>query len=241
MKHAFLLILIACSLIAPNTSLAAYPQPVNDYVNDFAQVLTAADAQAIEKMLSDLEKQTGIEVVVVTINFMGDYNTGTSSIEEFAKNLFNTWGVGHKKENNGVMILVAVKDRQCRIQLGGGYGKQYDAVMKKVIDQNMLPYFKQDDYSRGIYEGARGVIDNITKEVSWFSYHKYHLLVGLLIVVCIVAGISCMKSGKKGWGWAFFIAAGALLLFLIKALASGKSSSGFGGGSSFGGGASGSW
>ncbi len=218
-----------------------YPSPTDDYVNDYAGVLSRPDLESIHKMFKDLEYQTGIEAVVVTINSIGDYHTGDSGIESFATNLFNTWGIGHKKENNGVLILVAVKDRKCRIELGGGYGKIYDSVMKQVIDENMIPYFKTDDYSRGIYEGSRAAIEKVTRKVSWFSFYKWHILMAVLIVVCIFAGISCMRSGRTGWGWAFFVAAGTLLFFLVSMLAKGKSSGGFGGGSSFGGGASGSW
>lgn len=218
-----------------------YPSPTDDYVNDYAGVLNKPDTESIRKMFKDLERQTGVEAVVVTINSINDYHTGNTTIESFATDLFNTWGIGHKKENNGVLILVAVKDRKCRIELGRGYGRKYDPVMKQVINENMLPYFKTGGYSRGIYEGSRGVIEKVTKKVSWFSFYKWHILIGILIVGCIFAGISCMRSGKKGWGWAFFIAAGMLLLFLLRMLAKGKSSKGFGGGSSFGGGASGSW
>jgi len=237
------LIIIMGILLSPTivNGQGAYPLPTDDYVNDYANVITAPDAEAIRKMFKDLEYQTGIEAVVVTINSIRDYSTGDTTIESFATNLFNTWGIGHKRENNGVLILVAVGDRKCRIELGKGYGRRYDSVMKQIIDEKMIPYFKANDYSRGIYEGSRSVIENVTKKVSWFSFYKWHILIGVLIIVCILAGISCIRSGKKGWGWAFFVAAGVLLLFLLRMLAKGKSSSGFGGGSSFGGGASGSW
>jgi uncharacterized protein len=220
-----------------------YPKPADDYVNDFAGVMSKPDSETIRKMFKELENKTGIEALVVTINSIDDYNKnkGDATIESFATNLFNTWGIGHKKENNGVLILVAVKDRKCRIELGKGYGRIYDPVMKQVIDENMIPYFKTDEYSRGIFEGSRGVIEKITQKVSWYSFYKWHILIGLLIIVCIFAGISCMRAGKSGWGWAFFAAAGMLIFFIFSLLMSGKSSSGFGGGSSFGGGASGSW
>ena len=220
---------------------SGYPKPEDEYINDFAEILSEADDEMIYKLLKDLEYQTGIEMVVVTIHSIRNYRTNDTTIESFATNLFNTWGVGHKKENNGVLILMAVKDRKCRIELGKGYGRQYDSRMKTVIDEKMIPFFKASQYSRGLYEGTRGVIENITKKVSWFSFYKWHILIGVLIVICIFAGISCMRKGKKGWGWVFFAAAGVLLIFLFKMVASGKSSSGFGGGSSFGGGASGSW
>jgi uncharacterized membrane protein YgcG len=218
-----------------------YPKAADDYVNDFAGVLNKPDSEAIRKMFKELENKTGIEAVVVTISSINDYNKDDTTLESFATNLFNTWGIGHKKENNGVLILVAVKDRKCRIELGRGYGRVYDSAMQQVIDENMLPYFKSGDYSRGIFEGARGVIERVTQKVSWFSFYKWHILIGALVLVCIFAGFSCMRAGKNGWGWAFFAAAGVLIFFLFSMLMSGKSSSGFGGGSSFGGGASGSW
>jgi uncharacterized protein len=218
-----------------------YPSPTNDYVNDYANALSQADMEAIRKMFQDLEYQTGIEAVVVTVNSIGDYHTKDATIEAFATNLFNAWGIGHKKENNGILILVAVKDRKCRIELGRGYEKRYDSIMKQVIDEKMIPYFKTDDYSRGIYEGARDAVEKVTKKVSWFSFYKWHIVIAVLIIVCIFAGVSCMRSGKRGWGWVFFAVAGMLFIFLFRMLSKGKSSGGFGGGGSSGGGASGNW
>jgi uncharacterized protein len=217
------------------------PSPKDDYVNDFASVLNQGDAESIRKLFSNLEKQTGVEVVVVTINSIRDYNTTTNTIETFATQLFNQWGVGHKKANNGVMFLIAIKDRQCRIELGKGYGRQYDQIMKQVIDESIIPYFKNNEYSRGIFEGSRAIVEKIIVPVSWFEYYKWHIILAVFIVICVFAGISCIGSGKSGWGWVFFAAVGVLLFFLINLIFSGKRSSGFGGGSSFGGGASGSW
>ena len=227
--------------IAAPPAKSEYPKHTDDYVNDFAKILKKSDSKAIHDMFKDLEKQTGIEAVVVTINSIKDYKTKDPTIERFATNLFNNWGIGHKKKNNGVLILVAVKDRKCRIELGGGYGRRYDSVMKSIIDKKMIPHFKEDDYSRGIYEGSRGVIEKVTKKISWFDFHKWHILMGVLILLCVFAGFSCIRSGKTGWGWAFFAAAAVFLFFLFRMVSSSNSSSGFGGGSSFGGGASGSW
>jgi len=245
-QHAKRILSFAAVLCVLSFSPAAkaegvYPSAMDEYVNDYAGVLNSADSEQIRKMFKDLEYQTGIEATVVTINSIGSYGTGDTTIESFATNLFNTWGVGKKKENNGVLILVSVKDRECRIELGKGYGRRYNSLMQQVIDEKMVPYFKAEDYSRGIYEGSRGVIENITKKASWFSFYKWHLAIALLVIVCIFAGVSCTRSGKKGWGWAFFAAAGFLLLFLIRMLSKGKRSKGFGGGSSSGGGASGKW
>ncbi|MGE5458324.1 MAG: TPM domain-containing protein, partial [Methanococcaceae archaeon] len=134
--------------IKSTNSLNGMPEPTNNYVNDYANVITDANKESIKSMLKSVESQTKTEIVVVTINSVSDYrnvpetetvdysiNDGitttvtsdepagtTESIEEFALDLFNTWGIGDKEKNNGILILVAVEDRRCRIQLGGGYG-----------------------------------------------------------------------------------------------------------------------
>jgi uncharacterized protein len=224
----------------PASATIGYPKSVDKYVNDFAQVIDAADAQRIKDMLGSVEDQTGIEVSVVTINSMQDYQGTGSTIELFATALFNTWGIGKADKNNGILLLVAVKDRKMRIELGSGYPSSYDAVSAKIISTAIVPYFKEGQYSRGIYEGTLAIVKNFTKEQTWFEHYKWHLLMWLLIIICIGIAISCFRSGKKGWGWAMLAAAAGLLFFLWR-MSSGNKTDGFGGGKSSGGGSSGSW
>jgi len=234
-------LLVLLPLAAANGA-SGYPSPRENYVNDFAGVIQPEDAQMLRQKLQSLEKQTGVEGTVVTIKSMAEHQPGTS-IETFATALFNKWGVGNKSRNNGFMILLAVQDRKCRIELGDGYGSQYNARMKEIVDQAMVPRFKAGEYSRGVYDGTLGVIDSVTRKVSWAQYHQWHLLGGAGMLVCIFAGISCIRKGQMGWGYAFFAGAGAILLWLMKSKGdTSNSSGGFGGGSSSGsGGASGSW
>lgn len=138
-----------------------YPQPTDNYVNDYAGVLTANDAQNIHTMLAQLEDELSVEATVVTIGSIQDYDTDDQTIESFATHLFNTWGIGNRVENNGVLILVAINDRQVRIELGEGYGREYNPAMQRVIDEHMLPAFRQGNYSGGIYQGARAAIASL--------------------------------------------------------------------------------
>ncbi|MDR1850203.1 MAG: TPM domain-containing protein [Zoogloeaceae bacterium] len=224
----------------PAFAEVTYPEHKDNYVNDFASVLSANHASAIRDSLQKLQRETGIQMVVVTVNAVSDYGAGATSVPVFAANLFDHWGISDKTQNSGILIFLSLKDREVKIEMGKGYAHRYDAEMQSIVDSTMIPRFKQDDYSGGIYDGVHAVIDTVTRQVSWFSYYKWHILVSVLIVVCIFAGISCMKSGKKGWGWAFFALAGALLLFLLKLLLKRSgSSSGYGGGSSGGGGGGG--
>lgn len=139
-----------------------YPEPTDLYVNDFARLLTGQHAEQIRAWFADLKREAGVEAVAVTINSIRDYRTGDTTVKSFATHLFNTWGVGDKVKNNGIMILVAVTDREVRIEVGSGYATSLDAAMQEVINEHMLPAFRRNDYSQGIYDGARAVIHELT-------------------------------------------------------------------------------
>lgn len=156
---------VVCWLLLIGTTANAqgsYPPARDPYVNDYAGVIDQQHVQEIRTMLTDLKKQANIQATVLTINSIKDYQTGDETIESFATHLFNTWGIGDRATNKGVLILVAVKDRQVRIELGTGYESQYNAAMKEAIDEYMLPAFKNSEYSRGIYEGTRAVVAKLT-------------------------------------------------------------------------------
>jgi uncharacterized protein len=152
------------AIVAPLAVYAqgSYPQPVDSYVNDYAKLLTTEDAANLRTLFADLKRATGVEAVAVTINSISDYQTGDKTIESFATKLFNTWGIGDSERNNGVLILVAVADRKVRIELGAGYGNAFDAKMQGVINEQLLPSFRRNEYSQGIYQGARAVINELT-------------------------------------------------------------------------------
>jgi uncharacterized protein len=137
---------------------SGYPKAKDLYVNDFAKLLTAQDAITIRTALAKLRDGAGVHAVVVTLRSTHGYGAGDQTIESFATNLFNKWGIGDRERNDGVLILVAVKDRKVRIELGSGYGGGYNAQMQGVIDRQILPHFKEKNYSLGILEGTDSVV-----------------------------------------------------------------------------------
>jgi uncharacterized protein len=225
----------------PKVSQTKYPDHYDNYVNDFANVLTPQDAAAMRQSLNSVQQQTGIQVVVVTIDALENYSADHNPALTYASKLFDSWGIGDKTKNNGVLILFSMKDRWVRIEMGAGYSHRLDSRIQEIIDVNMVPQFKAGNYSQGLYDGTYAVINTVTKKVSWLEYNKWNIVLAVLFVVCVLAGISCMKSGKKGWGYAFFAVAGMILLFLLKSMLKGKGKGGFGGGRSGGGGGSGRW
>lgn len=156
-----LLAVIALS-VSPVRAQNGYPARADLYVNDFASLLTADHTASLRSLLSELKADNGVEMVVVTVNSIHDYATSDASIEAFATNLFNTWGLGDAQKNDGVLILVAWKDREVRIEVGAGYGRSLDADMQTIIDEQVIPAFRNENYSQGIYDGTRAVSRRLT-------------------------------------------------------------------------------
>src|SRR5574344_2901975 len=136
------------------------PEPTDEFfVNDFANVITEADEQAIFEKSKSLYEATGnsTQVVVATVNSLDGY-----SVEEYANALFRKWGIGSKDKNDGVLILLAVQDRKSRIEVGYGLeGVLTDGGTGKIQDEYMLPYYKEDNFSEGLKSGASKIVDVI--------------------------------------------------------------------------------
>jgi uncharacterized protein len=139
-------------------AFSSIPNRADRFVNDTARIVNASDEAAIRTVLQNTKASTGDEITVATINSQNSFSNGTESWEQFATRWFNTWRVGNSRTNRGVLILVAVQDRRVRVELGSGFSKAYNPVMKCVIDSSMIPRFKQDDYSAGILNGVNAVI-----------------------------------------------------------------------------------
>lgn len=150
------LMLLGQSLLAQN-----FPDHYDNYVNDFAAILSDAEEERLRAMLQPLRENHGIEFVVVTIRNMSDYGHN-GAIEPFATAFFNYWGVGNAQRNDGVMLLVARYDRKLRIEVGSGYGSSKNAVMKDIIDDAIVPRFRRDQYTEGIERGVELVIRDLT-------------------------------------------------------------------------------
>ncbi|MGA7616626.1 MAG: TPM domain-containing protein [Thermoanaerobaculia bacterium] len=236
-------------------SYAPWPEPGPGYVTDHADVLSDAQEEKIEQWLIRVEKESGVEIIVVTIPSMNAYpGTNDASIEAFARGLFNRWGIGNFPTNDGILLVVSTGDRNARIELGAGYGHARDAEADRIMERVIVPRFRKGDYAGGITDGVRAIVNTFTPVHIGFRWKV--VVIPLAIVALALIGFSLLRSGKRGWGWVFIGLALALLLFLLYVLvmvmrarsrygrSSGWSSGGFGGfggGFSGGGGATGSW
>ena len=156
--------ILAFLLAFPTLVLAQdLPLPLSDTVSDFADLLTPVQETALTTRLKAARSQTGVQIAVVTMERIADFGSKGQSIETYAKNLFNAWGVGGRARNDGILMLIAKDDRAMRIALGDGYDPVYDGLGQRVMDRDMLPLFRADDYAGGIAKGVETVITTMAQ------------------------------------------------------------------------------
>lgn len=144
MKQKILWICLGLSLASPSLALEKISEPTG-LVNDGAGILK--DLPALEERLYQLEKDTGAEMTVVTRLTLPK----GESLEAYSTRLFNTWGLGKSQQNNGILFLLALKERKMRLEVGKGLKSQLpDAQAQIILDQSVRPAFKQGDYDRGL-------------------------------------------------------------------------------------------
>jgi uncharacterized protein len=132
------------------TSLVASPfnaPKYQGYVTDPTKVLSTSQKQTLEALSKKLEARTGAQVATAIIPEMGDSMT----IEGFASQLFEKWGIGQKGKDNGVLFLISLKERKMRIEVGYGLeGLITDGKSGAILDEFVVPYFKAGRIQDGI-------------------------------------------------------------------------------------------
>ncbi|HEY6065913.1 MAG TPA: TPM domain-containing protein [Thermoanaerobaculia bacterium] len=134
---------------------AQLPGKPDRYVTDHAAVLPADRAEALNRELEQFERDTSNQILVwidrkVPENFV---------LEDFTVRAFQKWKVGQADKDNGAVLFVFVEDRKVRIEVGYGLeGVLPDITAKRIIEDEILPRFRQNDYPGGVEAGARAMI-----------------------------------------------------------------------------------
>jgi uncharacterized protein len=254
MISAFLL----SGIVSMNLVNAApiFPKPTEaKYVNDYANVIDGESAQYILSVGKELEDKTGAEATIVVIDSLEG-----ETIESYSNGIFREWGIGQKDKNNGLLILLSVKERKWRVEVGTGLeGAVTDIYSSRVMNDFAVPKFKQNLYGQGFREAYSVLSDSIAKE--------YAVTLDKNINVPKNNDVS-NNSNIRGKGngilvigiivlvfFDFIFNRGRITKFIIKILfwssilgrggrrggGGGSSGGGFGGGSSSGGGSSGGY
>ena len=202
-KDIFLFFLLA--LCALNISYAQFEIPekpeFQTSVYDYDNVLTPSQKSSLEQKLIKYSDTTSTQIVIAIIN-----STNGENINYLGAQWGQEWGIGQAKEDNGILILLAKGDR--RIAINTGYGIEHlltDALSKRIIERDIIPYFKQNDYPGGLNRGADAIFEvlNGAYQGSRKSASNNELPVGFvffLIILFIIIMISISKNKRGGGG-----------------------------------------
>lgn len=168
-----LLIMVCVALLSGPLSAMTVDEVPNihlkdarQYVTDPSAILSTAARDSINLMLGRLEKDSGIEVAVVMLPSIGN-----DDIFDFAHNLFRKWGIGKKKENNGLLVLFVMDQHKVRFTTGYGLeGTLTDALSKRIQMNEMVPAFKEGKWDEGMVKGVRATVAILKGEVAADQY-----------------------------------------------------------------------
>lgn len=153
MRKTFVVLGFCACIVSTAYSQTSYPKPTG-HVNDFANIIDAVAERDLETKLREYRDQTSIEIAVATVSSLGGV-----TIEEYALNLFQEWGIGDRTKDNGILVLVAPNERKMKIEVGYGMEPDLtDAQAGRVIENNIIPHFKEERMTQGIVEGVGAVI-----------------------------------------------------------------------------------
>lgn len=154
MKRPLHLLLALFLLLAVAADAAPVFPQLTGRVVDTAHLLSAEQVRQLSEHLAAHEKATTDQVVVVTLTDLGGYD-----IADYGYQLGRHWGIGQKDVDNGVLLIVAPKERRVRIEVGYGLESVLtDYRANEIIQNTILPRFKKNDYSGGIMKGTDAIL-----------------------------------------------------------------------------------
>src|SRR5271166_3732533 len=193
-------------------SATALAEKINDiraqgYVTDLAGVIDQATRQKIELLATEVEQKTGAQIAVVTVNSLEGQTR-----EDYAVDLYKHLGIGAKGKDNGVLILIAPKERQYKIEVGYGLEPVINDARAGDVGREMVPDLRKSDYSAAAWTGAMGVAQFIgadagvqltgvpqraarppTKEAPWWL--PWVIIGGIFLIIRALA-----RAGRSGRG-----------------------------------------
>ena len=214
-------------------------------VNDYTGTLSASQISTLERKLVAYNDSTSTQILVLLVDNLQGY-----SVEQYATEIGHSWGVGQKGKNNGAVILVKPKkgSERGQVNISPGYGlEEYvtDAIAKRIIEKEMIPAFKENDYYTGINNAVNVIMDLCSGKFSQDEYADgdgFPLWLIILFIIAIMVVFSKFSGGGQNYS-----GGGTRTIWIPMGGGFGGGGGhsggfgGFGGGGFGGGGASGSW
>lgn len=220
----FFLLLACCTMLK-----AQLPSPPNPprLVNDYTSTLSSSQINTLEHKLVAYNDSTSTQILVLLVDDLQGM-----SIEQYATEIGHSWGVGQQGKNNGLVILVKPKNgtERGQVNISPGYGmEEYvtDATAKRIIDNEMVPAFKEGDYYAGIDNAVNVIMELCSGKFTQDEYADGGEGIPVwLIIIFIIAIIIIFRSSNGNQNYS---GGGNRTIWI-------PMGGGFGGGGSFGGG-----
>ena len=240
LRASLLLLLLAAGSVRA-VDLSSIPKPTG-YVSDLANVLDASDKEALESFCAKVDHELGAQFAIVTIKTLGD-----EPIEDFTLELGRRWGVGNK-QNEGLLLLLAIQDHKQRIEVGRGLEPYITDGFSGGTMREMRPLLRQGNYGAALMQAARSLAARLAagKNIQFSEAPPIEqrpepqgdnsgggIPIGLIIFGVLFLLVLILGRRGGGGGSGFWI--GMLLSSLLNSGGRGGRGGGWGGGGGFGG------
>ena len=170
-------------------------------VYDYVKLLSSSEKKQLEQKLINYSDSTSTQIVVAIIS-----STESENINYLGAQWGQKWEIGQEKEDNGVLILLAKDDR--RIAINTGYGVEHlltDALSRRIIERDIIPYFKRNDYAGGLNRGADAIFEVLSgayqnNRSSSNEPPIVPIIIFIFLVVAFIIFVIAISKGRKGGG-----------------------------------------
>ena len=171
MKRIFTALLLFFSITVIGQAIPERPYPAR-LVNDLANVIPDNQERELESMLVDFARGSSNQITIVTVPSLDGYDKA-----DYAFKLGESWGIGQKEEDNGIVMLVKPKNASAKGEafIAVGYGLEGiipDAIASRIVNYDMIPEFKNGDYYAGISKGVTSLAGLANGEYTYQEYDK---------------------------------------------------------------------
>ncbi|OYQ64778.1 hypothetical protein B9G53_10080 [Pseudanabaena sp. SR411] len=199
------LIFLLWSVLLPTAPLHAIPisdipnpRKLNGtWVSDVANILSVETESRLNQRISQLAANNSSEIAVVTV----PDTIPSATVKAYATELFNTWGIGKRGIDNGVLFLIAVNERRIEIETGRGVLAYIsDRQVKQIIEDLITPEFKRQNYDRGIINGVEEIAGRLEKINFYpFPFMPIYSNIGLIGVAIALSGAILIVIKIREW------------------------------------------
>jgi len=140
------------------------------WVTDMVYVLTDEEIAQLDSIIGNYDKRTSVQIAILTFDSLW---TTEEDFDKFNTRVLNAWGIGQKESNNGILMGICPEYRKLRITTGHGIEKVLNSSqINQIIDNDILPYLKNDEYYNGILNGVLKIIQALDAKNDSTIYRK---------------------------------------------------------------------